>query len=158
MVQKLTEKQGNDWRVPTTLARYNFILKNHHQAALHLDKSLMIRQDLPGVWVLRGINYMRMDSLQLALDNFIQALAKYPDDPEMNYYTGFSITSSASSAKRCPFCARQSKLIHKTCKPCSLWPAPTMNCASSINQRRSMKESWQSIRRPRSSSTISPNT
>lgn len=103
MVQKLTEKQGNDWRVPTTLARYNFILKNHQQAALHLDKSLMIRQDLPGVWVLRGINYMRMDSLQLALDNFIQALAKYPDDPEMNYYTGFLYNQQRKFSKALPF-------------------------------------------------------
>ncbi|MBN1542344.1 tetratricopeptide repeat protein [candidate division KSB1 bacterium] len=102
MMEKLVEIRGDDWRVPTTLARYYFIRGQNDQAAHYFDQSLKIRQDLPGVWVLRGINYMRMDSLNLALENFTDALKKHPHDPEMNYYAGFIFNQKRKYSKAIP--------------------------------------------------------
>ncbi len=87
-VDGLMQDHENDWRVPATLARYHFMAKQNQQAASYFNKSIKLRRDLPGLWVLRGINYIQMDSLQQALDNFLASLDQFPDDAEMNYYAG----------------------------------------------------------------------
>lgn len=86
--EALMETHADDWRVPVTLGRYYFLSKQNEKAALYLNKAIKLREDLPGLWVLRGINFLRMDSLDQALDNFQTSVQKFPRDPEINYFLG----------------------------------------------------------------------
>ncbi len=88
-IESLLQTHSQDWRVPLTLGRYYFLVNENSRAAELFNQVLDQRQDIPALWVLRGINYMRMDSVKQALDNFIQAVQLFPKDAEMNFYTGF---------------------------------------------------------------------
>ncbi|MBD3375621.1 tetratricopeptide repeat protein [candidate division KSB1 bacterium] len=102
-VEDLVSDHGKDWRVPVTLARYYFMIDKNQRAAPYFDQSIELRADLPGLWVLRGLNYLRMDSLGVALQNFETSLKKFPDDPEINYYTGFIYNRKREFSKAIPF-------------------------------------------------------
>jgi len=86
--ESLMESHGDDWRVPVTLGRYYFLSKQNQKAATFLNKAIQLRDDLPGLWVLRGINFLQMDSLDQALNNFQKSVQKFPRDPEINYFLG----------------------------------------------------------------------
>ncbi len=88
-MESLSKTHSNDWRVPLTLGRYYFIAGQHANAADLFNQALDKRQDIPALWILRGINYMRMDSINMALDNFTRALEFFPRNAEMNFYAGF---------------------------------------------------------------------
>jgi tetratricopeptide (TPR) repeat protein len=102
-VKGLMDDHENDWRVPATLARYHFMTKHNQQAASYFNKSIELRKDLPGLWVLRGINYIRMDSLQQALDNFLASLDQFPEDAEMNYYAGILYNRQSNYVRAATF-------------------------------------------------------
>jgi tetratricopeptide (TPR) repeat protein len=87
-VNGLNETHGDDWRVPLTLGRFYFIMNKSDEAIPYLLKARDKRQDVPYLWILVGINYIQIDSLDLAMSNFRQAAKRYPDDPEINYYLG----------------------------------------------------------------------
>ena len=86
--QALFETHGDDWRVPLTLGRYYFIAGESDKAIPLLIKAKDTRPDIPYLWVLTGINYLQLDSLDAARNNFETAVKKFPDDPEINYYLG----------------------------------------------------------------------
>ncbi|OGB98981.1 hypothetical protein A2V82_04310 [candidate division KSB1 bacterium RBG_16_48_16] len=90
--ESLLQTHGDDWRVPVTLGRYYFLSENNEKAADHLDRAVQLREDIPGLWLLRGVNFLRMDSLDSALDNFQNSLKTFPDDPELNYYLGMILS------------------------------------------------------------------
>lgn len=84
----LNKTHGEDWRVPLTLGRFYFMMNESGKAIPHLLKARDKREDIPYLWILVGINYIQIDSLNSAMSNFKQAVSKYPDDPEINYYMG----------------------------------------------------------------------
>ena len=86
--ETLAQTHGNDWRVPVTLGRFYVLRKQNEKAATCLSKAIELQGNVPSLWVLRGINYIQMDSLARATHNFEQALQKFPEDPEINYYLG----------------------------------------------------------------------
>ncbi len=102
-VEDLVSGHNKDWRVPVTLARYYFMIDKNQRAAPYFDQSVELRPDLPGLWVLRGLNYLRMDSLRVALQNFETSVKKFPNDPEINYYTGFIYNRRREFSKAIPF-------------------------------------------------------
>jgi len=84
----LEKNHADDWRVPLTLGRFYFFSRKHVDAEKSFNKALEIQKEIPQLWILRGINYIEMDSLDLALENFMNSLKNFPDDPGLNYYTG----------------------------------------------------------------------
>jgi len=84
----LEETHSDDWRVPFTLGRLYFFSERHEEAGKGFDRALELQNELPHLWILRGINYIEMDSLDRAAENFLNSLDKFPDDPALNYYTG----------------------------------------------------------------------
>lgn len=86
--ESLAQTHGNDWRVPVTLGRFYILRKQNPKAATYLNRAIELQANVPSLWVLRGINYIQMDSLARATHNFEQALQKFPEDPEINYYLG----------------------------------------------------------------------
>jgi len=87
--EELAKLHGDDWRVPFTLGRLYFMKSDNRAARSHFEKTLQLRDDLPLIWVLRGVNFLQMDSLAAAEDNFSKAAEKFPEDPEVLYYLGF---------------------------------------------------------------------
>jgi tetratricopeptide (TPR) repeat protein len=86
--ESLLQTHGNDWRIPLTLGRFYVMRNQNSQAAVYLNKAIELQDNLPGLWILRGINFIQMDSLDRAGQNFEQALTKFPQDAEINYYLG----------------------------------------------------------------------
>lgn len=87
--EELEKTNSEDWRVPVTLGRLLMVRNNFHKARLFFNKALSLREDLPLIWILRGVNFMQMDSLDAAEKNFIKASELFPQDPEIAYYLGF---------------------------------------------------------------------
>ncbi|HPG39123.1 MAG TPA: tetratricopeptide repeat protein [bacterium] len=105
----LMDTQSDDWRVPITLGRYYFLTGQHPLAAECFDKTLELRQDLTHLWILRGINYIQMDSLDLALDNFKTSLQDFPDDPGLNYYAGSILSRQRKFAQAIEYFEKSSE-------------------------------------------------
>ena len=101
--ESLMETHGHDWRVPFTLGRFYVSTKQFGKAADYFDKTINLKGDLPFVWLLRGVNYMQMDSLDVALDNFKTALQKFPKDPDINYYAGTLLSQKREFRKAVPY-------------------------------------------------------
>lgn len=92
MCEALYKDHGDDWRVPFTLARIHLIRSQPKKAAPYFDKAIALREDLPGLWILRGVNFLRMDSVQQAADNYAKAVQLFPEEPEVLYYMGLICT------------------------------------------------------------------
>ena len=97
MCEALNKDHGDDWRAPFTLARIYLIRAQPQKAASYFDKAIALRNDLPGLWILRGVNFMRMDSVQQAADNYARAVQLFPEEPEVNYYMGLICTRQQKS-------------------------------------------------------------
>jgi tetratricopeptide (TPR) repeat protein len=82
----LLQDHPDDWRVPLTLGRLYYAARHYSLAAKSFKKTIELRTDLPNLWVLEGISYVQMDSLEQAHDAFDQALKKFPDSAELYYY------------------------------------------------------------------------
>jgi tetratricopeptide (TPR) repeat protein len=76
-----------------------FLVNKNSLAAPCFDKAVQLRSDLPGLWVLRGVNYLQSDSLDQAENNFSKAVTNFSDDPEINYYLGFTYNRKKESEK-----------------------------------------------------------
>ena len=87
-LENLLQSHPDDWRVPLTLGRFYFLLDDNIKASENFKLALANKDDLPELWVLQGLAYVRQDSLNLALLNYQDALKKFPKNPEINYYTG----------------------------------------------------------------------
>ncbi|RQW05385.1 tetratricopeptide repeat protein [candidate division KSB1 bacterium] len=98
-IEPLMETHGDDWRVPTTLGRFSFIRDDLPTAVDYFDKAIQLRDDLPHLWVLRGIAHIQMDSLDQALENFENAAVKFPKEPEIHYYVGTLLSRQKKYAK-----------------------------------------------------------
>ena len=84
--ESLLPAHADDWRVHATLGQYYFFIRDHQKARTQLDQVINMRDDLPHLWILRGINFIQMDSLDQAENNFLVALEMFPDQPNLNYY------------------------------------------------------------------------
>ncbi len=105
----LEETHNDDWRVPITLGRFYFFSGQHEEAEKSFDKALELQKDLPQLWILRGINYIEMDSLDLALENFMNSLEIFPDDPGLNYYTGSVLSRQKKFARAIEYFEKSSE-------------------------------------------------
>jgi len=105
----LIETHSKDWRVPLNLGRFYFLYSNHEEARKYFDKTLELRKDLSHLWILRGINFIEMDSLDLALENFKASLKNFPDDPGLNYYTGSILSRQRKFAQAIEYFEKSSK-------------------------------------------------
>jgi len=88
LVQPLLADHPDDWRIPVTLGRFHFIKNELPQAVQYFNQAVELRDDLIQIWMLRGLAYMRMDSLDTAENIFEQAEKKFTRDPEIPYYLG----------------------------------------------------------------------
>jgi len=101
--EALNQSHGDDWRAPFTLARMHLVKAQHAKARPLFDKVVELRSDLPGLWTLRGVNFLQMDSLKLAADNFSRALQLFPEEPEINYYVGLILSRQRKNNEAIPF-------------------------------------------------------
>ncbi len=108
-MKPLMESHGTDWRVPITLGRYYFLTGQHQNAGVFFDKTLELRHDITHLWILRGINYIEMDSLDLALENFKASLKDFPDDPGLNYYAGSILSRQRKFAQAIEYFEKSSE-------------------------------------------------
>jgi tetratricopeptide (TPR) repeat protein len=101
--QALNKTHGSDWRVPFTLGRLYMLKSQPAKARPHFDAVIALRSDLPGLWVMRGLTYLQMDSIKLAEQNFDKARELFPDEPEINYYAGVVLTRQNNNSDAIPF-------------------------------------------------------
>jgi tetratricopeptide (TPR) repeat protein len=101
--EALNKDHSDDWRVPFTLARLLLLKSQHAQARVHFDKALALRSDLPGLWILRGVNFLQMDSLKQGTENFTRALQLFPEEPEINYYMGLVYSRQRRTNEAIPY-------------------------------------------------------
>jgi len=102
-LEKLMQSHPDDWRVPLTLGRFYFLQGNDAKSAEKFQTALQLKDDLPELWVLQGLAYLRLDSLDLAMDNYQRALEKFPDNPEINYYLGNLYSRRLKYARALPY-------------------------------------------------------
>ncbi len=105
----LEETHQDDWRVPITLGRFYFFSGRNQEAEKSFNKALELQEEIPQVWILRGLNYIEMDSLDLALENFMNSLEKFPDDPGLNYYTGSVLSRQRKFSQAVEYFERSSE-------------------------------------------------
>ncbi|MBN1997365.1 tetratricopeptide repeat protein [candidate division KSB1 bacterium] len=89
--ENLMPDHGDDWRLPVTLGRLYFMTGENLKALPLLKKARDLRNSIPHLWVLVGLAYIQLDSLDSAIDNFKAALVKFPDNPELYYYLGTTL-------------------------------------------------------------------
>ena len=108
--EALYESHAQDWRAPFTLARIYMLTLKNEQARSLFDKTLALRNDLPGLWIIRGVNLLQLDSLGLAGENFSRALQLFPEEPEVNYYMGVVHTRRRKNNEAIAFYEKALKL------------------------------------------------
>lgn len=86
--EPLIANHGDDWRVPYTVGRIYYSKREHGRASAFFTRTIELQKDIPQLWALRGVNYIQMDSLNRAVQNFQEALSAFPNDPEINYLIG----------------------------------------------------------------------
>jgi tetratricopeptide (TPR) repeat protein len=101
--EALNKSHGSDWRVPFTLGRLYLLKSQPAKARPHFDTVIALRNDLPGLWVMRGLTFLQMDSVKLAEQNFDKARELFPDEPEINYYSGLVLTRQNKNSDAIPF-------------------------------------------------------
>lgn len=99
----LLRRNEQDWRVAVTLGRLYFATDQNHRAVEPLRIARQNRDDLSHLYVLSGINFMQMDSLDLALEVFEEAVKKFPDEPEINYYVGSILSRNRQFREAIPY-------------------------------------------------------
>ncbi len=101
--EALNKTHASDWRVTFNLGRLYVLKIKPAKARTHFDSVIALRNDLPGLWVLRGLTFLQMDSLKLAENNFDQARQLFPDEPEINYYAGLVLSRQNNNSDAIPF-------------------------------------------------------
>ena len=98
-LESLMQSHSDDWRVPLTLGRFYFLRGQDSKSAEKFKRALELKDDMPELWVLQGLSYVRQDSLELALKNYLDALKKFPKNPEINYYAGNVLSQQKKFAR-----------------------------------------------------------
>ncbi len=108
--ENLLQEHGDDWRVPVTLGRIHFMRGDNQIALPLLLKARDMKENIPHLWVLVGLNYVQMDSLDRAVENFSAALNNFKENPEMYYYLGTTLVQQQKHSEAIDYFEQAVKL------------------------------------------------
>ncbi len=103
ILQRAVKAFPKDWRPYFALGRLYYIRSEWAPALKFLRTSRELEDGFAGTWILSGLIYLRLDSLEDAEQVFGEAVRRFPNDAQLNFLLGNTLNRAKRTEEALPY-------------------------------------------------------